>query len=103
MDSAPALGPRIAARLRTEELADGLLNIFSWPMLLLSGVWFSMEGTSEIAQFLSRLMPLTHLVDAARAVMIDGAGLLQVLPQIMMLGATGLLLLIIAARLFRWD
>jgi ABC-type multidrug transport system permease subunit len=98
-----SMGLIIAARLRTEELADGLLNIFSWPMLLLSGVWFSMEGTSEAAQFLSRLMPLTHLVDAARAVMIDGAGLLQVLPQIMMLGGTGLLLLIIAARLFRWD
>ena len=98
-----SMGLIIAARLRTEELADGLLNIFSWPMLLLSGVWFSMEGTSAAAQFLSRLMPLTHLVDAARAVMIDGAGLLQVMPQIMMLGGTGLLLLLIAARLFRWD
>lgn len=98
-----SMGLIIAARLRTEELADGLLNIFSWPMLLLSGVWFSMEGTSAASQFLSRLMPLTHLVDAARAVMIDGAGLLQVLPQIMMLGGTGLLLLIIAAKLFRWD
>ena len=98
-----SMGLIIAARLRTEELADGLLNIFSWPMLLLSGVWFSMEGTSSAAQFLSQLMPLTHLVNAARAVMVDGAGLAQVLPEIALLGSMGLILLLIAAALFRWD
>jgi ABC-type multidrug transport system permease subunit len=98
-----SMGLIIAARLRTEELADGLLNIFSWPMLLLSGVWFSMEGTSAAAQFVSGLMPLTHLVNAARAVMIDGAGIIQVLPEIALLAGMGLLLLLIAAKLFRWD
>ncbi|UCB54283.1 MAG: ABC transporter permease [Thiotrichales bacterium] len=98
-----SMGLIIAARLRTEELADGLLNIFSWPMLLLSGVWFSMEGTSAAAQVLSELMPLTHLVRAARAVMIDGAGIAQVLPEILLLGGMGLVLLLIAAMLFRWD
>ena len=98
-----SMGLIIAARLRTEELADGLLNIFTWPMLLLSGVWFSMEGASPAAQFLSGLMPLTHLVNASRAVMVDGAGLLQVLPEIALLGSMGLLLLLIAARMFRWD
>jgi ABC-2 type transport system permease protein len=98
-----SMGLIIAARLRTEELADGLLNIFSWPMLLLSGVWFSMEGTSAIAQLLSDLMPLTHLVNAARAIMVDGAGIAQVLPEIALLGGMGLLLLLIAAMLFRWD
>jgi ABC-type multidrug transport system permease subunit len=98
-----SMGLIIAARLRTEELADGLLNVFSWPMLLLSGVWFSMEGTSAAAQFLSGLMPLTHLVNAARAVMVDGAGISQVWPEIALLSGMGLLLLLIAAMLFRWD
>jgi ABC-2 type transport system permease protein len=49
------------------------------------------------------LMPLTHLVDAARDIMIDGAGVLDVLPQLgLLLGARGP-----AARgcraLFRWE
>jgi len=97
------LGLIVAARLRTEELADGMLNIVSWPMLLLSGVWFSMEGASPAAQAISKLMPLTHLVDAARQVMVEGAGVLQVLPQIALLAGTSLLLLALAAYLFRWD
>jgi ABC-type multidrug transport system permease subunit len=98
-----SLGLIVATRLRTEEVADGVLNLMSWPMLLMSGVWFSMEGTSPAAQTISNLMPLTHLVNAARRVMIDGAGVAQVLPEIAILGSTGLILLLIASRLFRWN
>ena len=98
-----SLGLTVAARLRTEELADGLLNLMSWPMLLLSGVWFSMEGASPAAQTLSTLMPLTHLVDAARDIMIDGAGILDILPQLALLLGLAALLLIVAARFFRWE
>jgi len=98
-----SLGLLVASRLRTEELADGLLNLMSWPMLLLSGVWFSMEGTSRAAQWLSEAMPLTHLVNAARAIMIDGAGVLDVLPQLALLLALAGILLVVAARIFRWE
>jgi len=98
-----SMGLIIASRIKTEELADGLLNMLSWPMMLLSGVWFSMDGTSDLAQMLSALMPLTYLVDASRAVMIDGAGLVELLPQIGLMAGTGLVLLGIAAFLFRWD
>jgi len=98
-----SLGLTVSARLRTEELADGLLNLMSWPMLLLSGVWFSMEGTSTAAQAMSTLMPLTHLVDAARDIMIDGAGVIDILPQLALLLGLAALLLVVAARFFRWE
>ena len=98
-----SLGLIVAARLRTEELADGILNLISWPMLLLSGVWFSMEGTSSAARFFSQISPLTHLVDAARHIMIDGAMVAEVLPQVLLLGTLALVFLAIAAWLFRWE
>jgi len=98
-----SLGLIIAARLRTEELADGLLNLLSWPMLLLSGVWFSMEGTSALAQWVSQALPLTHLVAAARAVMIDGAGVVEVLPEIGVLLALAVAFLTLATWMFRWE
>lgn len=98
-----SIGLTIASRLRTEELADGLLNLISWPMLLLSGVWFSMEGTSAAAQTVSRFMPLTYLVEAARAIMLDGAGVIDSLPQIGLLLGIAAVLLLLAAALFRWD
>jgi ABC-type multidrug transport system permease subunit len=98
-----SLGLIVSARLRTEELADGILNLISWPMLLLSGVWFSMEGTSAAAQAVSQLSPLTHLVEAARRIMIDGAQVLDVLPELLLLLGLALAFLALAAWLFRWE
>jgi ABC-type multidrug transport system permease subunit len=98
-----SLGLVVAARLRTEELADGILNLMTWPMLLLSGVWFSLEGTSPAARSIAQIFPLTHLVDAARRVMIDGAGVMDILPQLGLLAGIAVLLLGLAAWLFRWD
>ena len=72
-------------------------------MMIFSGVWFSMEGTHPVAQFISNLFPLTHLVAAARRVMIDGAGIGEVAFEIALLSGLTLLLLGIAARLFRWS
>ena len=41
-----SLGLLVAARVTSEELAGGLLNIATWPMMMLSGVWFSLEAAS---------------------------------------------------------
>lgn len=98
-----SVGLLVATRLRTEELADGLLNLMSWPQLILSGVWFSLEGVNPAARAIAEVLPLTHLVDAARRIMIDGASFLEVLPQLgLLLGLTGLLLGV-SALLFRWN
>jgi ABC-type multidrug transport system permease subunit len=92
----------MAARFTSEELANGAINLASWPMMLLSGVWFSMEGAPAWLQHFARILPLTQMLDAARAVMLDGAGLLQVLPQLGWLTAMTLLFLGVAAAGFRW-
>lgn len=97
-----ALGLVVAARVTSEELAGGLLNILAWPMMLLSGVWFSLEGSGQWVQWASWLFPLTHLLDAARAVMLDGAGLTQILPQLLALTGMTLLFLLTGAAVFRW-
>ena len=69
-----ALGLTIAARFSSEELVGGLLNLLTWPMMLLSGIWFSLEGSPRWVQWVAHIFPLTHVLDAARAVMLDGAG-----------------------------
>ena len=98
-----SMGLIVATRLKTEEVADGLLNLLSWPMMIFSGVWFSMEGTHPVAQFISQMFPLTHLVDASRRIMIDGAGVSGVAFEIGLLSGLTLLLLFVSSRLFRWS
>ncbi|MGH8131863.1 MAG: ABC transporter permease [Steroidobacteraceae bacterium] len=97
-----ALGLTIAARFSSEELVGGLLNLLTWPMMLLSGIWFSLEGSPRWVQWVAHVFPLTHLLDAARAVMLDGAGLTQIAPDLLYLAATTLVFLAFGAWSFRW-
>jgi len=97
------LGLLVAARTASEELAGGLLNLFTWPMLVMSGVWFSLEGAHPFVKSFAQILPLTHIVDAARAIMIDGASLLDVGWNVMYLMVFSVVCVIIGAKLFRWE
>ena len=98
-----SLGLLVAARVTSEELAGGVLNMLSWPMMFLSGVWFSLEGAPKALRLFADMMPLTHLIDAARAVMTEGATLSQVAPHLYVLSAMTALFLVVGAWTFRWD
>ena len=98
-----SLGLAVSARVRSEELADGLLNLLSWPMMILSGVWFSLEGANIWSQRAAELLPLTHMIKAARRIMLDGAGLADVSFEIGILLAIGSVLLALSTRAFRWQ
>lgn len=98
-----ALGLLVASRTASEELAGGLLNLMTWPMMILSGVWFSLDGAPGWVQSVARFLPLTHINQAARAVMTDGAGLLELAPQLTILAVMSLVFLTLGSVLFRWE
>lgn len=98
-----ALSLLVAARVSSEELAGGLLNLLTWPMMVLSGVWFSMEGTNPVMQWLSQLSPLTHMLAAARAIMLDGAGLTDISEHLLVLAVMSVVFLAVGAYTFKWT
>ncbi len=98
-----SLGLLMSARTASQELAGGLLNVATWPMMFLSGVWFSLEGSDPWLIRLAQIFPLTHLVDAARGIMVDGMGLLEVMPQLAILATMSAVFLGVSSFLFRWE
>jgi ABC transporter DrrB family efflux protein len=98
-----AIGLVFASRLKSEELASGLLNLVTFPMLIFSGVFFSLEGSPQLLQSFSRALPLTHFIEAARAIMLDGAGFLEVAPNMLYLAAVSAGLLFVSSLMFRWE
>lgn len=98
-----SIGLLIAARTASEEFAGGILNAVTWPMMLLSGAWFSLEGTHAWVQQLTQIFPLTHLISATRAIMNEGATLAQVMPQVWVIGVMGVVFLVIGALIFKWE
>jgi ABC-2 type transport system permease protein len=98
-----SIGLLFASRLKSEELASGLLNLVTFPMLIFSGVFFSLEGTPQVLQSFSRALPLTHFIEGARAIMLDGAGFLQVAPNMLFLAAISAVFLLLSSFMFRWE
>jgi ABC-type multidrug transport system permease subunit len=98
-----SLGLLVSSRLSSEEVAGGILNLLTWPMMLLSGVWFSLEGTNPAVQKVAQFLPLTHLVDGARAIMTEGAGLMDIAPHLAILALMTAVFLSIGSFIFRWE
>jgi len=97
-----ALGLLIASRARTIEAASGLMNLVMMPMWIVSGVFFSAQRFPEALQPVIKALPLTALIDALRANMLQAAGFSQVAPQLSILGGWLLVCFALALRLFRW-
>jgi ABC-type multidrug transport system permease subunit len=96
------MGLLIASRLENPQVVSGIINVVSFPMYLCSGVFFSSTRFPEALQPLIRALPLTALIDALRAVMIDGASLRAVGGRVAVCGAWGVACFALALRLFRW-
>ena len=98
-----SIGLCLAARGSSEEFTSGALNFISWPMMFLSEVWFSLEGAPEWVQQIAWVLPLTHMLKAARKVMNEGAGFFDIQLECSLMLFSTMLFLSLAAFLFSWN
>jgi ABC-type multidrug transport system permease subunit len=69
---------------------------------VLSGVFFSSANFPQRVQPVIQALPLTALINALRAVVLEGAGVSGVSRELAVLTAWGLASFGIALRFFRW-
>ncbi len=93
----------IAARVQSLEAANGWLNFTQLPMWLLSGSFFSYERFPEVMLPFIRLLPLTALNDALRAIANEGATLFATWPQLLVLTVWASGAFFISLKWFRWQ
>jgi len=96
------LGLLVASRAKTLEAVSGALNVVMLPMWLTSGVFFPRERYPEAVQPFLRALPLTALVDALRAVMLEGRPLPGCTADVATLLAWTVAAFAVALRIFRW-
>ena len=97
------LGLLVAARPRTIEGVSGLMNLAMVPMWIFSGIFFSTERFPAAIQPFVQALPLTALNDALRGVMLQGTGLMPLLPELAVLAVWGTLSFMLALKIFRWQ
>ena len=78
------------------------MNLVQVPMWILSGVFFSARRFPAAVQPFITALPLTAIVDALRAHMLQGASLAQVAPQLGVLAGWLVVCFALALKLFRW-
>ena len=102
--STGGIGLLAASRAKTFEAISGMVNLIMLPMWIASGVFFSASRFPAAVQPIVQALPLTALVDALRAVILEGAPLAsrQVGGELAILVAWGVVPFVIALKIFRW-
>lgn len=98
-----AIGFAISSIAPNVETAASYSNLITFPMLFLSGVFFPVDSGPSWVEPITRVMPLSYLVDALREPMMRGQGISEIWSDLLILLATFVIGLAIAVRYFRWD
>jgi ABC-2 type transport system permease protein len=69
------IGMVVASLSKSENQGEALSWLFSMPLAIVSGVWFSIEAMPSYIRTFANLFPYAHAVVASRAVIIRGAGI----------------------------
>jgi ABC-type multidrug transport system permease subunit len=100
-----SLGLVIASVANTMQEGTILVQLFYFPMLLLSGATFPAEKFPKVMQIIHNFVPATYLVKGMQNIMLKGQGLLEkenlIAVMVMLLTILGGGL--ISMKLFRWE
>ena len=94
------LGLVISTLAKSQFQAMQMTFFFFLPSILLSGFKFPFDGMPQAAQYIAEVLPLTHFVHLIRGIMLRGAGIADLLPEVYALAAFTAVTLTLAIRRF---
>ncbi len=97
------IGLLCGSRAQNTETANGLVNLATLPMFVLSGVFFSASRFPSFLQGPIRLLPLTALNEALRGLVNQGVSLASLGVPVAVLLVWGAASFALALRWFRWS
>ncbi len=95
-----SMGILISTRAQSQFQSMQMTFFVFLPSVLLSGFMFPFDGMPKAAQWLAEILPLTHFLRLIRGIMLRGAGLLEMWPD--MLALLGFILLMMTLAILRF-
>lgn len=96
-------GFAVAGWAKDENQAAPIANLITFPMLFLSGTFIPRDNLPIWLQKVTGILPLTYLADAMRSVSTLGYSLWQVRMDILGLIVWGVVMFIVAIKVFKWE
>lgn len=97
------IGLALGGWAKNERQVAPLANIIVFPMMFLSGTFFPRFLMPEWLQNISAFLPLTPIIDGIRLIATEGKHLIDILPQVGLIGLWMVLIYAIAFKVFRWE
>ncbi|MEI7539294.1 MAG: ABC transporter permease [Candidatus Saccharibacteria bacterium] len=97
------IGLSLGGWAKNERQVAPLANIVVFPMMFLSGTFFPRFLMPEWLQNVSNFLPLTPVIDGIRLIVTEGKHLIDILPQIGLIGLWMIIIYLIAFKVFRWE
>jgi ABC-2 type transport system permease protein len=96
-------GLAIGGWAKNENQSAALSNLVSFPLMFLSGVFFPRYLMPSWLQDITGFLPLTPVIDGLRMIMTEGKTLLDLGPELGLIGIWIVAIYFIAIRVFRWE
>lgn len=96
-------GLAIGGWAKNENQSAALTNLVAFPLMFLSGVFFPRFLMPEWLQGITGFLPLTPIIDGLRMIMTEGKALIDLGPELAIMGAWIVIIYTIAIRVFRWE
>lgn len=98
-----ALGFALSTLADTVEGYGAISNLAFFPLMLLSGVYFTLDSAPAWLQKAVTVLPLAPYIKALRGIFNDGTGLSAYLPGLALVLCWGILGFGVAVKRFRWT
>ena len=96
-----SLGLFISTVAQTQFQAMQMAIVTMLPSILMSGFMFPFEGMPKVAQWIAQVLPLTHFNEIIRGIVLRGASLTDMRPELLKLLAFLAVMLTLAMARFR--
>jgi ABC-2 type transport system permease protein len=98
-----SLGVLLGTFAKTRSQAGWMMVLFAMLMAALGGCWWPLEITPPLYQTVVKILPTTWAMSGFEAVLVRGANLPAVLPQVSVLLLFALVYFVLGVRRFRWE
>jgi ABC-2 type transport system permease protein len=97
------IGLALGGWAKSERQSAPLSNIVVFPMMFLSGTFFPRFLMPQWLQDVSTFLPLTPVIDGVRLIATEGKHLVELGPQLALMGGWLIIIYLLAFRVFRWE
>jgi len=98
-----SIGFALATLIKSTRSATPICMIVFFMMLFLGGIFFPLNIMPDFLSVIAKVLPSTHLNDALRLVVIEGASIGSVWLELLIVGAWFIVSLGLSIKFFRWE